>query len=267
MSDRTRLDEVLAPGGVRVVFQPIFEVIGDGVRVHSLECLSRGPKGTSMERADVLFDYVRLKREESAVDRLCIDVALREASNLPASTRLNINVHASTLGRDPGFVRFMRSAAERNAIAMDRVVVEIIEHSPAWDGRSFQAALEALRDAGVAIALDDVGIGHSNYRMILDCRPEYLKIDRYLISGIAQDRARQAVIESIITLARKLGARAVAEGVEHVEDYFALRAVGVHLVQGFLFSGPLTVQSLTKRDLFEIRPVASCSMANTASQN
>ena len=63
----------------------------------------------------MLFDYVRLKREESLVDRACISAALQESSALPGSLRLAINVHASTLGRDVSFVPFLRATADRIA--------------------------------------------------------------------------------------------------------------------------------------------------------
>ncbi|MGE5327006.1 MAG: hypothetical protein ACM3NO_08195, partial [Deltaproteobacteria bacterium] len=68
----------------------------------------RGPKGTSVERADVLFAYVRLKRAETAVDRACMRAAMDFASALPGEPRISVNVHASTLGRDTGFVAYLK---------------------------------------------------------------------------------------------------------------------------------------------------------------
>lgn len=256
MIEHSRLDQVLAPGGIRVLFQPIFEVVSASLRMHALECLSRGPRGTTMERADVLFDYVRLKREESIVDRLCVDASLREVSLLEHALRINVNVHASTLGRDPDFVNFLRWTARAHSVDLARVVVEIVEHSPVWDGRSFQKALEELRAEGVALALDDVGMGQSNYRMILDCRPDYFKIDRYLITGIHSDRSRQVVLDSVLRLARDLGTRVIAEGVEHGPDFTTIRDMGVTLVQGFLFAPPRERSSFTTEDLAGLHRIA-----------
>jgi EAL domain-containing protein (putative c-di-GMP-specific phosphodiesterase class I) len=58
------LDAILEPGGLRVRVQPIVEVHGEEWRLHGVECLMRGPKGTNLESADILFEYVRRKREE-----------------------------------------------------------------------------------------------------------------------------------------------------------------------------------------------------------
>jgi EAL domain-containing protein (putative c-di-GMP-specific phosphodiesterase class I) len=102
-----------------------------------------------------------------------------------------------------------------------------------------------LRARGIGIALDDVGVGHSNYSMMLDCRPDLIKIDRYLVAGCHADPQRQAVLESIARLAPRLGARAVAEGVEEPDDLGTIRALGIDLVQGFLLSRPFFPRDVT----------------------
>lgn len=237
MSDPTLLDSILAPGGLRPCFQPILEVGSTaGPQVHGLECLMRGPEGTNVEDAEVLFDYVRRKREESLVDRACVATALGVAQGLAGSPRLSLNIHASTLGRDQQFLDFLEDTADRCNVKMDRLTVEIVEHSPSWDGPSFARALDELRKLGVGIALDDIGLGESNYRMILDCRPDYFKLDRYFVQNSHADFSRQAVIESVAMLARSFGARVVAEGVEERAELELIRSLGVELAQGHLFS-------------------------------
>jgi EAL domain-containing protein (putative c-di-GMP-specific phosphodiesterase class I) len=244
------LDAILEPGGLTVNFQPILELRDGGRRVYGLECLTRGPKGTNLESADVLFDYVRRKREESLVDRACVKAAFENARELPGRPQLSINVHASTLGRDHEFLVFLGDVADVNAISLSEVTVEIVEHAPPWDGRSFLDALEGLRRIGVRIGLDDVGLGQSNYRMILDCRPDYFKVDRYFALGCAKDPYRQAVMQSIHELARRFGGRVVAEGVENTEDLAAIQAIGIDLVQGYLFARAAPLQTLLESGLF-----------------
>src|SRR5207247_3075652 len=78
--------------GVQTCALPISELYG-------FECLTRGPRGTNFESPDVLFDYVRLKRQEIVVDRACIAAGLRNLPHLDGQVRISINVHASTLGR------------------------------------------------------------------------------------------------------------------------------------------------------------------------
>src|SRR6185369_8891608 len=109
---------------------------------------------------------------------------------------------------------------------------------------AFRNALAGLRDIGARIALDDVGLGHSNFLMILECRPEYFKIDRYFVHGARSDFYRQAVLGSVVHLAKPFGARVVAEGVEDEDDLAAVRAAGIDLVQGWMFGMPQAVEEM-----------------------
>ncbi len=218
----------------------MFEVGTSRPQLFALECLIRGPKGSNVERPNILFEYVRRKRAEAAVDRACIATALADAADLPGSPRLSLNVHASTLGRDPGFLAFLLDRAREAQIEPRRLVVEVVEHAPPLDVPSFRRTLTQLREAGIAIALDDVGLGQSNYKMILDVRPEIYKLDRYLVSGAWADPYRQVILDSLARMVRRLEARAVAEGVENRNELVAVEAAGIDLVQGFLLARPLS---------------------------
>jgi EAL domain-containing protein (putative c-di-GMP-specific phosphodiesterase class I) len=240
------LDTIFAPGQIGVLFQPIFEVQNGRRTLHSVESLTRGPVGTNMHAAGVLFEYVRRKGKEAAMDRLCVATALREAARLPPEVPLSINVHASTLERDPEFPPFLRGIAEARSIPLTRVVLEIVEHAPAYGGPRFLKALDLLRDAGVRIALDDIGLGQSNFRMIIESHPDYFKIDAFLVQGCHRDTARQAVLDSLVQLARKFGSRVVAEGVEHAADFLTLGLLDIDLVQGYLFSKALPAAEIAE---------------------
>jgi len=246
MRERSLLDSILDPGTLRPLFQPIFEFSGRNGHIYAVEALIRGPRGTPMESPDILFEYVRRKGEERLVDRACVKAVLAESPNLPAGVPLSINIHASTLGKDREFAAFLFDEAEANSFDATRLIVEIVEYAPFWDGPKFLASLEEMRSRGVKIALDDMGVGQSNYRMLLDCHPNYFKIDRYIVQGSHSDPSRQAVLESILMLAHRFNARAIAEGVEHMEELDALLDLGVNLVQGYLLSMPLEISQLVE---------------------
>jgi EAL domain-containing protein (putative c-di-GMP-specific phosphodiesterase class I) len=239
VTEHSALNTILQPGGITPLYQPIVEVSNGHTQIRGVECLSRGPKGTNFESAKVLFDYVRLKREESLVDRACITAALEASGALPESLGLALNVHASTLGRDTSFVAFLRTTAERHHVAMSRLTVEIVEHAPPWDGASFLSAIAAIRAAGAKVAVDDVGLGQSNFKMLLDVEPDYLKLDRYFVDACTNDPKRQAVISAVSQLARDFGAEVIAEGVEDLESLATLQRLGVSLMQGFYFARPM----------------------------
>lgn len=243
----TLLDRVLSPGGLRPLYQPIFEISAARPRLCGAECLTRGPEGTNLEPADLLFAYARHKRAEAEVDRAAISTVLSGAGDLAERLELHVNVHASTLARDTGFSDFVASVVREASIAPANLTLEVIEESNITDRDSFQQAVASMRGAGHPIALDDVGLGRSNFLMIYLLRPQVLKADRFFVRGISGDPLRRAVMASVQTLAGELGACVVAEGVEEEEDLKALRDLGIHRVQGFLLSPPITAEQLRDR--------------------
>lgn len=245
----TLLDTLLEPGRLSVLFQPIFEIQEGSRRLHAFESLTRGPKGTNMENPSVMFEYARRKGKEMVLDRVCVSNALRVWAPLEDLCGLNLNVHASTLERDSTFPSFLKGIAEARGIHLSQLTIEIVEHAPSWDGPRFHQALQDLRTSGIQIALDDVGLGHSNFRMILEAAPDYFKADRYLVDNCHRDPRRLAVLESLVNLARRLGSRVVAEGIETKEDLDAIASLGIDLAQGFFLSRPLAVGATRDRSL------------------
>jgi EAL domain-containing protein (putative c-di-GMP-specific phosphodiesterase class I) len=241
------IDRILDPNQLSVRFQPIYR-IGDGENeIHSVEALIRGPRGTHFEAAPVLFDYVRRKREERAVDHSCIAAICAEAVHLPPDLRINLNVHAATLGQSPGFVDSFRRRLKKHSLSIDRFTVEIVEHAPTCDIPELSHTLAGLRNAGVRIALDDVGLGQSNYRMMLDCHPEYFKLDAYFVRGLKNDSKRRAVVESVVAFGRALQSSVVAEGAESIEDIAILADMGVGFVQCNFLCPAITLEDLLAR--------------------
>jgi len=239
MKEHSALDALLAPGGIRPLFQPLYALAHGDPRLFAFECLSRGPAGTNFEKAPVLFEYVRLKRQEALVDRICISTALEQLPAMPIDTKVCVNVHASTLARDAGFIDFLARAIQKADLHPARVIVDVIQHSPSHDGDGFARAVSRLRTLGVAIALDDIGVGASNFKMMLDVTPDYMKLDRCIVEGCHDDSKRCAVIESLVQLASRLHSTVVAEGIETDDDLVIVQSLGVRIVQGFLLAPPM----------------------------
>jgi EAL domain-containing protein (putative c-di-GMP-specific phosphodiesterase class I) len=230
------IDRVMAPGALTARFQPVAEAAPVLERVCYLEGLVRGPEGTNLESADVLFSYIRNKGETARMDRLCVSTVLAAAEDLPGDVCIGLNVEATTLVSDLVFPEYLRCVAASYGVIPSRLVIEIVEQTWPADVRAFRSSVAELRAMGMRIALDDIGRAHSNYRMMLETRPDFFKIDRYFVSGAHADPLRREVLRSIADLARSFGARVVAEGIEEPADLDAVRTLGIELVQGFLVS-------------------------------
>jgi EAL domain-containing protein (putative c-di-GMP-specific phosphodiesterase class I) len=238
------LDSLLGGSALTFVFQPIFDITGYGLRTFAFEALTRGPSGTNFADASVLFDYLRLKRAAEKADKVCVSASLKEVAALPGAPRIAVNVHATTLEREPGFVAWILREAERNAIEPKRLIVEIVEQAQSFDLRRLRWAVAALREAGICLALDDLGCGYSNHRLIVELRPSLLKLDSFFTHNCHSDPRLQAVLRSLQMLATDLGARVVAEGVETEDELNVVRRSGIALAQGFGLARPFSIGEL-----------------------
>ncbi|MCU1246717.1 MAG: Signaling protein domain [Acidobacteria bacterium] len=183
MNEPNAISTILGKDGISVLFQPIFHLAGEAPSLFAYEALSRGPRGTNFERANVLFDYVRLKHDEVRVDRHCLTTAIAAGAKLSRSAFLSLNVHASTIERDSDLPRYVGEITARFGVDPRRLIFELVEQSAYTEDRKLLATLGRLREMGIRIALDDVGIGHCNYRAILDVHPDFLKSERYFVQN------------------------------------------------------------------------------------
>jgi EAL domain-containing protein (putative c-di-GMP-specific phosphodiesterase class I) len=127
---------------------------------------------------------------------------------------------------------------EESGFPLDRVVVEITEHSSIADYKPVRAAREQLRERGVRVAVDDAGSGYASLRHVLELAPDLIKIDRSLISGVDADPVRGSMVAAVLMFALQSGASVVAEGVETVAELDVLRELGVEHAQGYLIARP-----------------------------
>lgn len=122
--------------------------------------------------------------------------------------------------------------------------LEITETAVMDDPEVAQERLEQISDRGIRIAMDDFGIGYSSMSLLKLFPVDTLKVDRSFIRDLVTDRDDRAIVVAIIAMAKAVGIRIVAEGVETEEQLAFLRKEGCDEVQGFLFSRPLPVEQL-----------------------
>jgi EAL domain-containing protein (putative c-di-GMP-specific phosphodiesterase class I) len=126
-------------------------------------------------------------------------------------------------------------------VQADRIVLELTEHTRIDDYEPLLATLERLRDGGVRVAVDDAGAGYSGLQHVLRLRPDILKLDTTLTSGIDHDPARRALGTAMVTFAREIDAVIIAEGIETPEELETLRDLGTPWGQGFHLARPGSV--------------------------
>jgi diguanylate cyclase (GGDEF)-like protein/PAS domain S-box-containing protein len=136
-------------------------------------------------------------------------------------------------------------ALAQSGVPPERLVLEITE-SVMLDARDrLESDLVGLREMGCKIALDDFGRGYSSLAYLARLPVDVLKMDREFIADIERDRRAAALVTTVVELGRTLGMDVVAEGVETDGQLAALRGMGCHFLQGWLFGHAVPVEELT----------------------
>ncbi|MFC4695491.1 sensor domain-containing phosphodiesterase [Geodermatophilus arenarius] len=226
-----RVCDVLERRAVEVHVQPVVDMHSGTVVAH--EALSRFP-GSEGSPATLFADaaVVGLGVE---LELLAVHAALEAGDRLPRGLRLAVNLSPEAL-LAPEVGEALLEGVRRTALT-----VEITEHSPIADYGPVLGALAPLRAAGIRLSIDDAGAGYASLRHILRLRPDTIKLDIALVSGVDVDPARQAMTAAMVAFAADTGATLVAEGIETTAERDALLSRGVRYGQGHLFGRPAPI--------------------------
>ncbi len=235
---RRELTQLIDGGRIVAAVQPIVRLY-DGTSI-GYEALARFPPTEHFTTPDELFGVAASLDVKAAVDIACVRAALHEAPNL-GDTDLFVNVLIRTL-MDEGGMRALRGAVQDAQLDPHSIVLEFSERDPVPDLEHLQRIAADLRSHGYRIAVDDAGAGHASMRVIAELRPEFIKVDRSLIHAVDTDRARRALIVSLLSFGGHIGARLIAEGIETQSEEDALQSLGVQFGQGWHLGRPVLAQ-------------------------
>lgn len=170
-----------------------------------------------------------------ALDRACRQMAVWHDSG-GAALKLNVNLSARQFA-EPGLTAQVKQIVHETGLAPGSVWLEITEETLLRDRALADATLGRLHDLGVRLVIDDFGTGASSLVALKHFPIDAIKIARTFVAELGRDRDSDAICGAIVDLAHSLGLGAVAEGVETLEQFAALRSLGCDLAQGHLF-GP-----------------------------
>ncbi|RXZ44242.1 GGDEF domain-containing protein [Crenobacter cavernae] len=238
----TELELIIHERRLSPVFQPIVDL--ESGRILGYEGLIRGPSNSSLHSPVNLFSRAAECRLTLALDRACRRVTVERFAELQLPGRLFLNISPDSLlapehrrGETLAFVGLL-------GLSPERVVMELTETKPNAAYQALREATDHYRDDGFLIALDDLGEGFSNLRLWSELRPDFVKLDKHFVQNIHHDPLKEQFVRSLVDIARKSGARLVAEGIESVAELRTLRRLGVQYGQGYLIARPSPVPAL-----------------------
>lgn len=238
---RQSFTNVLLSGGVTSVYEPIVSV--ESKTVYGYEALARGPEGTEFRSPAVLFETAAREGLVFELDCLCRQSGLEGATALPSGTRLFLNVRPTAI-YDPQFRpdTVIRTLAAANLSPSD-VVFEISEQESIGNFDAFRDVRDEYRKLGFQFALDDTGAGYASLHALIELEPEFIKVDRALITNLDTDVSKQSLLRALRLVADGIGARIIGEGLDTLEELDMLGQLGIPLGQGWLFGHPTPLRA------------------------
>ncbi len=238
---RHRFVEFLLQGDIYSVYEPIVEV--SRKTVHGYEALARGPADSQFHSPLAMFATAEEEGLVFQLDCLCRQKALDGSLGRSRGTKLFLNIRPTTV-RDPAF---HPDALSRTLDGYDLrpsdLVLEISEQESIDNFEIFKEVRDDYGKLGFQFALDDTGAGYASLHSVIELSPEYIKVDRSLITGIDEDLSRQELLRALHAVARQIRARIIAEGLGTLEELSTLAELGIPFGQGWLFGKPTPLRA------------------------
>lgn len=190
--------------------------------------------------------FIPIAEESALINELgewVIRNALAEAATWPDDLTIAVNVSPAQM-RDKSFLKLVTNALAASGVQPHRLELEVTESLFIHDEDEVLKLLQSFRKMGVRLSLDDFGTGYSSFKYLQSFPFDKIKIDRSFVAGLLDREDCQAIVQSVIALARDLEISTTAEGVETDGQLEALRQQGCSQVQGFLFSEAVPPQNL-----------------------
>lgn len=246
-SMKQQLRRAIAKGKIRLVYQPIADVVTG--RLAGAEALARWTGEDGFAISPEVF--VRVAEERCFVGELTryvVNLALDEFAPVIRSyphLRLSVNVAAGDLS-DPTFLPMLDAAMKRTAVPCRNLIIELTETSTVCRDKAIKT-IRALRAAGHPVHIDDFGTGYSSLAYLNELAVDAIKIDRSFTRYIGTDSVTVGILPQILAMAEALNLLVIVEGIETPDQaaYFLNSRTPV-LGQGWLFGRPAPINEFVR---------------------
>ncbi|EKD99096.1 MAG: hypothetical protein ACD_23C00130G0001 [uncultured bacterium] len=240
------LHQALERGEFYLVYQPQIDAISGAILgVEALIRWRHPEKGLISP-----LDFIPLAEEIGLIlpigawvlKTACADAVRWQAMGLQ-SIQVSVNISPIQF-RDPDLQEIILSTLTSTGLSATQLEIEITESTLMENATRTLALMHSLRKEGIGIALDDFGTGYSSFQYLKQLPLTKLKIDRAFVRDMPESKADEAIVRAVVTLARTLGMCVTAEGVETIEQHTVLASLGCHIIQGYLFSKPVSFDQI-----------------------
>ena len=251
-----RIEQVIANEQIVAAYQPIYRLAGR--QIIGYEALARFPDFPE-HRVDQWFEQAAELGLSIPLEMAAIHAALSASPHHAQDAWLAVNTSPLTLTSP-------RLRTLLDSHDLNRIVLEITEHTPIVDHERFSTAIKPLRESGAKLAVDDFGSGYASLHHIVALAPEIVKLDITLTHQLLADPTRQALIRALVGFAAEIDMLIIAEGIETQAQLDQLAQLGVTHGQGHYLARPAARAHVTPGSLPGVHRNPGSPLGLSASQ-
>ncbi|WP_233545991.1 EAL domain-containing protein [Salinibius halmophilus] len=215
-----------------MAFQPIVRVSNRSVFAY--EALVRGP---NQEGAGHVLAQVN-EENRYRFDQNCRVKAIELASQLGITEKVSINFLPRAVYQPASCIHTTVQAAEDHDFPLNQIMFELTESEALNSIKHIKYIVDYYHERGFTTAIDDFGAGYSGLNMLAQLKTDIVKLDMALVRDIDSNATKQIIVRHTCNMMTDLGITVLAEGIETVDEFEWLKALGVDLMQGYLFAKP-----------------------------
>lgn len=229
--------ELIYDGNLFSVMQPIYDI--QNKKLFGYEFLLRGHIDEKLIPPLKIYETAHALGLQYQLDLRARDISVTKASQLlNQNIKVFINFLPTVINHQKFCLDNTFNTASKLQVSLSNLVFEVVETENIHDLADLNKVFVVYKENGTRLAMDDVGAGYSSLNNLHKLSPDYVKIDRDLISFCDQSIEKQRIIASIVDLCKNLNILILAEGIERIEELRLCKSYGIHLGQGFLLGRP-----------------------------
>jgi diguanylate cyclase (GGDEF)-like protein len=225
--------------GIDYAFQPIVNAYSG--QIYAVEALMRNVSNVGFASIDALFDAAYNQKVLFDLELALRRKVLEKFLQIPFYKEIKIFYNLDN--RTPLMPNFQSGKTtdilHAFGLPKETICFELSEKHQQMVFASFdQLTLNIYKQHGYRMAIDDFGVGYSGLQALYNAEPDFIKIDRFFIDGIAKSAKKRLFLQNILEISQSLGIGVIAEGVETKEDFLACRNLGCTMIQGYFVAKP-----------------------------
>jgi PAS domain S-box-containing protein len=218
-------------------FQPIYNLKTN--KIEKYEVLARGKIDNKIISPFFFIKYAEELNLIINITEIIIDKSFKYFSTIEdKDIEFSLNISEKDL-KSKKFIPFIKEKLKEYDLDPRKIVLEILENITIIDSNNYIInQLKLLKNIGFKLAIDDFGSDNSNFSRLLDINVDYIKIDALFIKNINESKRNEIIVKSIVSMAKILNIKTIAEFVENKEIYEKLKKLDIDYVQGYYIGKP-----------------------------